>query len=385
MMSGLRKLYLASPLRMLTHLLLLFLVVAWTVPTLGLFISSFRTADSIDSTGWWTSLAESSQNKRIRLAEATEQQNIGGQFLIEGVLFEDEKIKIVSFGESFKTFTDTSAGDSLTLKNGTELIISEDGHYQWTSDEVFMHKRGKRIFVNVLIPPTFSLDNYHYVLFSEGLGKAFLNTLTVTIPATIIPILFAAFASYAFSWMQFPGRKILFVIVVALFVVPLQLSLIPLLSLYSSIGAYLDFSAKSYPGVWLAHTGFGLPLAIYILRNYMIGIPREIIQSARVEGASHFQIFVKLILPLSLPALAAFAIFQFLWVWNDLLVAMVFLGTSSDQIVMTTKLRDLMGTYGGDYEILTASAFVSIVVPLTVFLGLQKYFVKGLVSGSIKE
>ena len=163
------------------------------------------------------------------------------------------------------------------------------------------------------------------------------------------------------------------------------MSLIPLLSLYSSIGAFLNISAKSYPGVWLAHTAFALPLAIYLLRNYMVGIPKEIIESARVEGASHFQIFSQLVLPLSLPALASFAIFQFLWVWNDLLVSIVFLGSSSDQVVMTTKLRQLMGTYGGDYQILTASAFVTIIVPLLVFLGLQKYFVKGLVAGSVKE
>lgn len=384
-MTRLKDLYLASPLRLLTHFLLIILVVAWTFPTLGLFVSSFRSADEISSTGWWSSLSSSSQNKRVRLGEANLQELIDGKYVISGELLSNESTKVINFGDSFNNFLDNKASTFIKLKDSSELMINENGSYRWTSENSFSHKNGKRVFINVLVEPNFSFDNYDYVLFSEGLGKAFLNTLTVTIPATIIPILLAAFASYAFSWMDFPGRKILFIVIVGLLVVPLQMSLIPLLSLYSSIGAFLNISAKSYPGVWLAHTAFALPLAIYLLRNYMVGIPKEIIESARVEGASHFQIFSQLVLPLSLPALASFAIFQFLWVWNDLLVSIVFLGSSSDQVVMTTKLRQLMGTYGGDYQILTASAFVTIIVPLLVFLGLQKYFVKGLVAGSVKE
>jgi|TARA_B110000263_G_scaffold39705_1_gene31375 alpha-glucoside transport system permease protein len=385
MMTRLKDLYLASPLRLLTHFLLIILVVAWTFPTLGLFVSSFRSADEISSTGWWSSLSSSSQNKRVRLGEANLQELIDGKYVISGELLSNESTKVINFGDSFNNFLDNKASTFIKLKDSSELMINENGSYRWTSENSFSHKNGKRVFINVLVEPNFSFDNYDYVLFSEGLGKAFLNTLTVTIPATIIPILLAAFASYAFSWMDFPGRKMLFIVIVGLLVVPLQMSLIPLLSLYSSIGAFLNISAKSYPGVWLAHTAFALPLAIYLLRNYMVGIPKEIIESARVEGASHFQIFSQLVLPLSLPALASFAIFQFLWVWNDLLVSIVFLGSSSDQVVMTTKLRQLMGTYGGDYQILTASAFVTIIVPLLVFLGLQKYFVKGLVAGSVKE
>lgn len=384
-MTRLKDLYLASPLRLLTHFLLIILVVAWTFPTLGLFVSSFRSADEISSTGWWSSLSSSSQNKRVRLGEANLQELIDGKYVISGELLSNKSTKVINFGDSFNNFLDNKASTFIKLKDSSELMINENGSYRWTSENSFSHKNGKRVFINVLVEPNFSFDNYDYVLFSEGLGKAFLNTLTVTIPATIIPILLAAFASYAFSWMDFPGRKMLFIVIVGLLVVPLQMSLIPLLSLYSSIGAFLNISAKSYPGVWLAHTAFALPLAIYLLRNYMVGIPKEIIESARVEGASHFQIFSQLVLPLSLPALASFAIFQFLWVWNDLLVSIVFLGSSSDQVVMTTKLRQLMGTYGGDYQILTASAFVTIIVPLLVFLGLQKYFVKGLVAGSVKE
>jgi len=238
--------------------------------------------------------------------------------------------------------------------------------------------------VTVSAPPDFTLGNYQNVLFDpsnrEGMSKAFFNTLTVTIPATIIPILIAAFAAYALAWMEFPGRALLIAAVVGLLVVPLQLALIPLLKLHNDIGI-----GKGYLGVWLAHTGFGLPLAIYLLRNYMVGLPREVIENARVDGATEFQIFTRIILPLSFPALASFAIFQFLWTWNDLLVAMVFLiDSSGETTVMTRQLVEMMGTRGGDWEILATSAFVSIAVPLVVFFSLQRYLVRGLLAGSVK-
>ena len=210
--------------------------------------------------------------------------------------------------------------------------------------------------------------------------KAFLNTMTVTIPATVIPILIAAFAAYALAWMDFPGRALLIAGVVALLVVPLQLALIPLLKLHLNIGI-----GKGYMGVWLAHTGFGLPMAVYLLRNYIAGLPRDIIENARVDGATEFQIFTRIILPLSFPALASFAIFQFLWTWNDLLVAKVFLIDASGQTtVMTNQIVELMGTRGGDWEILATAAFVSISVPLLVFFFMQKYLVRGLLAGSVK-
>jgi alpha-glucoside transport system permease protein len=206
----------------------------------------------------------------------------------------------------------------------------------------------------------------------------------VTIPATIIPILMAAFAAYALAWMKFPGRALMVAAVVGLLVVPLQMSLIPLLRSYNVIGEFLGTGSKTYVGIWLAHTAFGLPLAIYLLRNYIAGLPREIIESARVDGASEFDIFRKIILPLSFPALASFSIFQFLWVWNDLLIAMVFLGNNEEQLVLTGRLRELLGSRGGNWEILTASAFITIIVPLCVFIGLQRFLVRGLLSGSVK-
>src|SRR5690606_2311562 len=181
------------------------------------------------------------------------------------------------------------------------------------------------------------------------------------------------------SWMRFPGRALLLATVVGLLVVPLQMALIPLLRLYNGVGI-----GKSFIGIWLAHTGFGLPLAIYLLRNYIAGLPREIIESARVDGATDFDIFRKIILPLSFPALASFAIFQFLWVWNDLLVATGFLGNNEEQLVLTGRLRELLGSRGGNWEILSTSAFVAIVVPIIVFFALQRYLVRGLLAGSVK-
>jgi alpha-glucoside transport system permease protein len=237
-----------------------------------------------------------------------------------------------------------------------------------------------------------TLDNYAQVLGrSRGFGNAFINSLAVTIPATIIPITVAAFAAYAFSWMEFKGRYLLFVGVVGLIAVPLHVALIPILRLYQN-GAEL-FGVTifpqlglqgTFPAMWLAHTGFGLPLAIYLLRNYIGSLPSSIVESARVDGASHMQIFTKLVVPLSVPALAAFATLQFLWVWNDLLVALVFLGGTPDVRVLQIALADLVGAFGQNRHLLPAAAFVTMGLPMVVFFALQRFFVRGLTAGAVK-
>jgi alpha-glucoside transport system permease protein len=236
-----------------------------------------------------------------------------------------------------------------------------------------------------------TLQNYRDALNAGGFSNAFLNSLAVTIPATIIPITVAAFAAYAFSWMEFRGRHVLFVLVVGLMVVPLQMALIPILRLYTQgaviggVRVFPDLKLNgTFLGVWLAHTGFGLPLAIYLLRNYIGALPSSIVESAKIDGADHFTIFWRLIVPLSVPALAAFAIFQFLWVWNDLLVAYVFLGGTQQTRVITIALANLVGSRGENWQILTSAAFISMVLPLIVFFGLQRYFVRGLTAGSVK-
>jgi alpha-glucoside transport system permease protein len=236
-----------------------------------------------------------------------------------------------------------------------------------------------------------TLDGYRRALDAGGFQSAFLNSLAVAVPATVIPITIAAFAAYAFSWMDFRGRHVMFVLVVGLMVVPLQMALIPILRLYAggaSIGSTQvipDLHLNgTFLGIWLAHTGFGLPLATYLLRNYIGSLPSSIIESAKIDGAGHFTIFWRLVVPLSVPALAAFAIFQFLWVWNDLLVAYVFLGGTRSTRVVTIALANLSGSRGESWSLLTSAAFISMVLPLFVFFTLQRYFVRGLTAGSVK-
>lgn len=373
-----------SPLTFLVHLSVLVIVILWTLPTAGLFISSFRDKDQLALSGWWTSLTASEQNLVDRTGDPETQIQRGDLYVLAGqLLLDDEPVDIKAFGFSSREPTAYQPGDVAEMNDGT-LTVTEDGHYEMVSNEPFKGSRGKRIFYTAVVPPKFGLDNYREVLTAEGIGRSFINSLTVTIPATIIPILIAAYAAYALSWMKMPGRNLLIAMVVGLLVVPLQMSLIPLLRLYNDIGAFFGVGAKTYLGIWLAHTGFGLPLAIYLLRNYISSLPREIIESAKVDGATDFEIFMRIVLPLSFPALASFGIFQFLWVWNDLLVATVFLGTGEEHMVLTARLRELLGSRGGNWEILTASAFVSIAVPLTVFFALQRYLVRGLLSGSVK-
>lgn len=367
------------------HIALLFFVAVWTLPTLGIFVTALRDRSQIVVSGWWTSFASSSQTEAGRLPPASAQVERDGKFFLEGNLFTDGTARNISaFGTRAAAPTQYEAGSVAELDDGVTLQLNADGSFVMASPKAFEGDRGQRIYYASSAPPRFTTENYERVLFSEGIGRSFINSLTVTIPATIIPILIAAFAAYALAWMRFPGRALLIAVVIGLLVVPLQMSLIPLLKLYNGVGAFFGVPAKTYLGIWLAHTGFGLPFAIYLLRSYIAGLPREIMESARIDGASDFEIFVKIVLPLSFPVLASFAIFQFLWVWNDLLVAMVFLGSSSDQLVLTGKLNALLGSRGGDWEILTASAFITIIVPLIVFFSLQRYFVRGLLAGSVK-
>ncbi|WP_017324308.1 carbohydrate ABC transporter permease [Synechococcus sp. PCC 7336] len=225
----------------------------------------------------------------------------------------------------------------------------------------------------------FTWENYLRVATAEGMGQAFLNSLTIAIPATIMPIAIATFAAYALAWMKFPGRQLLFGLTIALLVVPLQMTLIPVLRAYSSLGL-----SGTFLGIWLAHTGYGMPLGIYLMRNYIGSLPRELIEAASVDGASHWQIFTKAIVPLSIPAIASFAVFQFLWVWNDLLVALVYLGGSPNVAPVTLQLSNIVGSRGQDWHLLTAGAFLSMTIPLVVFFALQRFFVRGILAGSVK-
>ncbi len=285
------------------NIVLIVLVIVWSIPIIGLLISSVRPQDDVLNTGWWT------------------------VFKGDGDFTLNNYRRVL--GGRQATFTDAE---------GNVLRASGD-----------------------------------------NLSQAFINSFTVTVPSVIIPILIAAAAAFGFAWMVFPGRKLFFTIVVALLVVPLQIALIPILRDYMKIGL-----TGSYLGIWLAHTGFGLPLGIYLLYNYISTIPRDVFESAFLDGARPMVIFVRLVLPLSVPALASLGIFQFLWVWNDLLVALVFLGGTSDVAVLTQRLANMVGSRGQDWHLLTAGAFVVMIVPILVFFFLQRYFVQGLMAGSVK-
>ncbi len=375
-----------SSLTWAVHISVALLVALWLFPTVGLLVSSFRTADQISTSGWWKSMLASEQNLILRAADPDEARvERNGMFVVEGNFFGEEvEPDITVWGTSSRAVDAYVPGDVADLGDGETFELRPDGSYVWTGSGEQLSGRGQRVFITARVPPEVTFDNYDRILFTgentDSMAKAFFNTLTVTIPATIIPIVIAAFAAYALAWMEFPGRALLIAAVVGLLVVPLQLALIPLLKLHLGIGI-----GKGYLGVWLAHTGFGLPLAVYLLRNYMVGLPRDIIENAKVDGATDFLIFTRIILPLSFPALASFAIFQFLWTWNDLLVAKVFLiDATGETTVMTNRIVELLGTRGGNWEILATAAFVSIAVPLIFFFAMQRYLVRGLLAGSVK-
>jgi alpha-glucoside transport system permease protein len=236
-----------------------------------------------------------------------------------------------------------------------------------------------------ITPPwEFTLDNYEYVLGRAGIDQAFINSFIITIPATVLVVMVAAFAAYAFAWMVFPGRDVLFVLVVGLLVVPLQITLIPVLNLFRDFQPFGFEMNGTMLAVLLAHTGYGLPFAIYLLRNYFGSLPREVFESAAIDGASPSTSFFRLALPMSVPALASLIIFQFLWVWNDLLVALVYLGGESSNHPLSVVLANLTTSFGGGWQFLTAAAFISMIVPIIVFLSLQRYFVRGITGGAVK-
>jgi alpha-glucoside transport system permease protein len=228
-------------------------------------------------------------------------------------------------------------------------------------------------------PARFTLQNYELVLFSQGMGEAFRNSFLITIPSTILPLLIAALAAYAFAWIPFPGRDVIFLLVLVLLVIPLQTTFVPVLQMLNSVGL-----SGTLVGLWITHTAYGLPFAIYLLRNFFASLPRDLFESSKIDGASEMTIFFRIVLPLSVPALASLLIFQFMWVWNDLLIALVFMSNPQYQ-PMTVRMQAMLGTYATEWHIMSASAFISMAIPLVVFFALQRYFVTGLTAGAVKS
>ena len=368
-----------------SQLLLLFFVILWITPTFGLLISSFRDKDQLAISGWWTSLVTTEVNEIHRTKGNKDQIEEEGKFVIRGNLFDKEEgKKVLSYGVTSKDINAYKVGDIAILKDKSEIIIFENGDYEWRSENEFKKKKGRRLFITATSPPSFTLDNYKEVIFKEGLGQAFLNTIAVALPATLIPLIICSFFAYSLTWMNFFGRDLLLASIIASLVVPLQMSLIPILTIYNDLGALFNIEAKSFPGVWMAHTGFGLASTTFLLWNFMKSLPNEMLEAAKVDGATHYDTFVRIVIPLSIPAFASIFILQFLWVWNDLLVGLVFLDKHPSEIILTAKLKELLGSRGENWEILTTGAFISMTVPLFIFFSLQRFFIRGLVAGSVK-
>jgi len=379
-----------------THVILIATILIWVVPTLGLLITSLRPVQAINQSGWWTvsntplggatysqfcAACHGENGKELPAADlsnpdlvtkfprsiqllATLRKDINGQPHL-GTTPMPSAQEAADIAVYLKQLAGIVTQSKFTLNNYIDAIVGY---------------RGTNNYVGDCAAGTQAPDihcNASDILNPRGMGRAFVNSLLVTIPATFIPILFAAFAGYAFAWLDFKGRFVLFAILVGLQVVPLQMTLVPISRIYAQLGLNGTFL-----GVWLFHTGFGMPYAIYLMRNFLGSLPRDLFESAYLDGASHWTAFWRLVIPLAMPAIASLGIFQFLWVWNDLLVALVFLGGTTP--VMTYQISNMVTSLGAGWHLLTAAAFLSMLLPMIVFFALQRYFVRGMLAGAVK-
>ena len=393
--------------RLPVHLSLGVLVVLWIVPTLGVFVTSFRSREAVRTTGWWTVFLPQEVEGKVEYATYCEgchgadgagvpaadlsDPAVVGKFPRSNRLLavlrrplESGELHVQDPGlpedpnQALETLApilrymqvlsgiEEGAAGRLTLRNYADALVG----YKGTQDYLTDCEQGVASAL-----AKFNCDASD-LLRPEGMGRAFLNTVAVAIPSALLPILIAGFGAYAFAWMDFPARQWLFAILVGLQIIPLQLALVPIARMYTSVGLQSTFL-----GIWLFHTGFGLPYAIYLMRNFLGGLPREIFESIYIDGANHWTAFWRLAIPLSVPAIASLGIFQFLWIWNDFLVAKIFL---SSHPVLTVQITNLIDPRGANWHILTGAAFLSFIVPMAVFFGLQRFFVRGLLAGSVK-
>ncbi len=403
--------------RTLHHTVLGLIVFIWVVPFIALLTTSLRSELASKTSGFWTAFTPTELGHRFSTHDKAddaeivvmqgnifERLNLEEQaFPISGtvtsVLFKDRVPDPDNEGKTRLIRKLVPVGEAMDVRGGA-FSFEANGDFTWKFDSPTA-PRPKNLDVFINQNPVFGAEAYEEVLFeNEHVPNALISSFIVTIPATIIPITIAAFAAYAFAWMRFPGRDWLFVIVVSLMVVPTQLAFLPILQGFSGIASWAtalnqwmtdcettnscEVASKSFASLWITHTAFGLPLAIYLLRNYIVGLPRELLESARIDGANHLQIFTRLIVPLSVPALASFSIFQFLWVWNDLIVALYIGPNNSDDLVFPIRLQQQLGTFKDQLHLLNASAVISMIVPVIVFLAMQRYFIRGLLAGSVK-
>ena len=399
----------------LKHTVLFLIVFIWVVPFVALVTTSLRSEVASKTSGFWTAFTPTELGHRFRTHEGDKEFTVLTGNIFDQINIEEENFPVSGEVQSilFKGRVPDPddpektklirklifVGEPMDVRGG-EFVFDVNGDFTWTFEDSATPKpKNLDVFINQ--DPVFGTEAYVEVLFeNDHVPNALISSFIVTIPATIIPITIAAFAAYAFAWMSFPGRDWLFVIVVSLMVVPTQLAFLPILQGFSNLAAWgtslnawltdceltktCQVPSKSFASLWVTHTAFGLPLAIYLLRNYIVGLPKELLESARIDGANHLQIFVKLIVPLSVPALASFSIFQFLWVWNDLIVALYIGPADGDDLVFPIRLEKQLGTFKDQLHLLNASAVISMIVPVCVFLLMQRYFIRGLLAGSVK-
>ncbi|MGH2593582.1 MAG: ABC transporter permease subunit [Anaerolineae bacterium] len=382
--------------RLSVHVVLLGLVFIWLLPAIGLLVTSIRPAQEVSTSGWWT-VASPPEGQADFSANCAECHGSDGRAIASVDLSNPEVVgqfrRSINLQAALNLEIDGQphlADQPVPDDNAVARILGylrqlsgiESGNRATLANYVdaLMGYRGRSNYLDDCAAGTQPIDincNLSDLGNPRGMARAFLNSLLVAIPSTMLPILFAGFAAYAFSWMSFKGRFALFALLVGLQIVPLQMTLIPISRLYAQLGLNGTFL-----GIWLFHTGFGLPYAIYLMRNFLGGLPRELFESAYLDGASHWTAFLRLAIPLAVPAIASLAIFQFLWIWNDLLVALVFLGGQNP--VLTYQISNMVTSLGSGWHVLTAAAFVSMALPMLVFFGLQRYFVRGLLAGSVK-
>lgn len=401
----------------LRNVVLGLIVFIWVVPFVALLTTSFRSELASQTSGFWTSYTPTElghrfsthdKSEKVELMEMTgnifdrlnkDETSFVIQGQVQSILFKGRVPDPDNPGKTKLIRKLVPPGEAMAVRDGS-FVFESNGDFTWTFSEMTVPKP-KNLEAIINQDPVFGEEAYVEVLFKDkNVPNALISSFIVTIPATIIPITIAAFAAYAFAWMRFPGRDWLFVAVVSLMVVPTQLAFLPILQGFSGIASWAaalnafltdceatkscGYPSKSFASLWVTHTAFGLPLAIYLLRNYIVGLPRELLESARIDGANHIQIFTKLIVPLSVPALASFSIFQFLWVWNDLIVALYIGPNDGTDLVFPIRLEKQLGTFKDQLHLLNASAVISMVVPVIVFLAMQRYFIRGLLAGSVK-
>lgn len=409
------KIMMISP--SLRHVVLALIVFIWIVPFVALITTSLRSEVASKTAGFWTAFTPTELGHSFRTHEKGQ---INDTKVISGNIFErlnkdtsnfpvSGTVNSILFKGRIPDLNDPTktvlirklvpAGEIMDVRGG-DFVFETNGNFTWTFSELSTPKP-KKLDAFIKQNPVFGDDAYIEVLFeNKNVPNALISSFIVTIPATIIPITIAAFAAYAFAWMSFPGRDWLFVIVVSLMVVPTQLAFLPILQGFSGIASWAtqlkqwltdceltnscQVASKSFASLWITHTAFAMPLAIYLLRNYIVNLPKELLQSARIDGANHLQIFTKIIVPLSVPALASFSIFQFLWVWNDLIVALYIGPNNATDKVFPIRLQNQLGTFKDQLHLLNASAVISMIIPVIVFLSMQRYFIRGLLAGSVK-